>query len=44
MTRVIYRCCAVETPDMLSGWKEARLIFCQSQSSYGMARFENVLV
>ena len=28
---------------MLSGWREARLIFCQSQSSYGMARFENVL-
>ena len=30
--------------EMLSGWREARLIFCQSQSSYGMARFENVKV
>ena len=25
-------------------WREARLIFCQSQSSYGMARFKNVKV
>ena len=34
----------METPEMLSDWREARLIFCQSQSSYGMARFENVKV
>ena len=42
MARVIHRSCVMENPDMLSGWREARLIFCQSQSSYGMASFENV--
>ena len=35
---VIYWCCAVETLDMLSGWREAMLIniFCQSQISLGV--------
>ena len=41
---VIYWNWTVETTDMLSGWQEARLILCQSQSSYGMARFEKVEV
>ena len=34
----------METPEMLSGWWEAMLIFCHRQSSYGPARFENVSV
>ena len=41
---VIYRCCVVENPDMLSRWREARLIFNQSQSSHGMAGVDNVYV